>query len=262
MKSESWKDIEGFKGSYMVSNIGRVRSLDRFMIDKSGRRMWFKERVLKPSLNQDGYYKVALSSQCKRKMFFVHRLVSFAFIDNPHNKKEVNHINGIKTDNRVENLEWATPKENVRHAFDTGLNSVPLGKDHPRSKSVVQISFKGIIIKEHGSVSGASRATGIHQDSISNAARGVSKTAGGFIWYYSSELTNRVINGVLVGAINHTESANCKKVGQFDLDGNLIRSFRSVTTANKTIDKTSMSGISGCIHGKNKTSGGFKWRLL
>ena len=262
MKSESWKDIEGFIGSYMVSNIGRVRSLDRFVIDKSGRRMWFKGRVLKPSLNQDGYYKLALSSQCNRKMFFVHRLVSFAFIDNPHNKKEVNHINGIKTDNRVENLEWVTPKENVRHAFDTGLNSVPLGKNHPRSKPVVQISFKGIIMKEYGSVSGASRATGICQDSISNAARGDSKSAGGFIWYYSSELTNRVINGVLVDAINHTENANCKKVGQFDLDGNLIRTFQSIKSANMTIGATSLSGISGCIHGRYKTSGGFKWKKL
>lgn len=108
MLKEVWKDVVGYEGIYFVSNIGNVK-----------RRR--KRCALKSTINKYGYSLVVLSVNCKAKAITTHRLVAMAFIDNPENKKEVNHINGIKTDNRVDNLEWATREENMSHAVNSGL---------------------------------------------------------------------------------------------------------------------------------------------
>lgn len=110
---EIWKDIIGFENYYQVSNQGRVKSLKR-----KGR---LKEKILK-QFDLKKYSAVILSKNSLSKTKTIHRLVASAFIPNPKNKEQVNHINGIKSDNRVENLEWATASENTQHAFDSGLN--------------------------------------------------------------------------------------------------------------------------------------------
>ena len=126
--------LKGFEGLYEVSNKGRVRSVDRVFIKKNGRMQPVKGKILKQTKDKDGYYKVYLCNQGLEKNVFVHRLVAEAFIPNPNNLPQVNHINSKRDDNRVENLEWVTAKQNSEHAYKFG-NGLK-GLDHKNSKQV------------------------------------------------------------------------------------------------------------------------------
>jgi hypothetical protein len=119
MENEIWKPINGLIG-YEVSNLGAFRSINRIVKCKRGGTFNFKGRLLKQSLKKDGYLRVVISINGKSKHYSSHRLVAKTFINNPLNKKEVNHINSIRNDNRVCNLEWVTPSENLKHSYDNG----------------------------------------------------------------------------------------------------------------------------------------------
>jgi hypothetical protein len=124
---EIWKPITGFEGCHIISNLGRIMRLARIVKRKSGRSGWktypVREKLLRlNSPNIHGYVKVTLSKNGEVfQMLSVHRLVAMHFVPNPYEKPEVNHKNGIKTDNRAENLEWVTRVENIQHACRTGL---------------------------------------------------------------------------------------------------------------------------------------------
>nr|DAK61906.1 MAG TPA: homing endonuclease [Caudoviricetes sp.]DAM24317.1 MAG TPA: homing endonuclease [Caudoviricetes sp.] len=118
---EIWKDIKGYEGLYQVSNLGRVKSLSIYR-KNSVCEYYSKEKILKPLKDKGGYLNVRLWKNKKGKTIKIHRLVACNFLENTENKRDVNHINGIKTDNRVSNLEWATRSENIQHAFKNNLN--------------------------------------------------------------------------------------------------------------------------------------------
>ena len=118
---EIWKDIEEFEGIYQVSNLGRVRSVDRMIIYRTGAKRLTKGTTLSISQNKLGYLQVSLHKEDKMYSRRVHRLVAKAFIPNPNNYKEINHIDGIKENNCVDNLEWCDRTYNIKHAIDNGL---------------------------------------------------------------------------------------------------------------------------------------------
>lgn len=118
---EIWKDIEEFKGLYQVSNLGRVRSIDRLITYRTGTKRLTKGTILTIGQNKLGYQQVSLSKNDKMYSRRVHRLVANAFIKNTKNYKEVNHIDGNKKNNKVENLEWCNRSQNMQHAVRLGL---------------------------------------------------------------------------------------------------------------------------------------------
>lgn len=165
MQKVEWRPVKGFEGYYDVSDKGEI---------------WSKRRhkTLSPTIDRYGYKKVVLSINGIPFHRTVHRLVAQAFIDNPCNFSTVNHINEIKTDNRVENLEWADVKTNVNHGTRNSRMSDSLCK-----RPVEQILSNGNVVVYKG-VKDASLKTGIHRSCIAKCCRNIRKTAGGFKWRY------------------------------------------------------------------------------
>lgn len=114
---EIWKDIEGYEGYYQVSNLGRVKSLERKVRNTLKSYRIIKERILKPTPKKEGYLDISLNISQKRKHFYVHRLVASHFIGNPEKGMDVNHKDGNKKNNNVDNLEWLSRAENHAHAY-------------------------------------------------------------------------------------------------------------------------------------------------
>ena len=129
---EVFKDIKGYEGLYQISNLGRVKSVGRYVIRKSGiehlRKCWRKEIIMRLCNGYVGYKVLVLRKNNQPKTHLVSRLVALNFIPNPDNKPEVNHKNGIKSNNTVDNLEWMTSSENKIHALETGLKIIPRGE--------------------------------------------------------------------------------------------------------------------------------------
>lgn len=162
---EEWKIIEEANG-YEISNLGNVRNR-------------ITQKILKGRFSKSGYLQVSVKLNETQKFSnrYIHRLVAIHWIENPENKKEVNHIDGNKENNTVENLEWVTPSENQKHRH-------LLGNSKTSQRKVGKFSKEGILLKEYNSIVEAAAAEGSPRVSIDNVLQGRRYTLKGFVWKY------------------------------------------------------------------------------
>ena len=240
---EVWKDIKGFEGRYQGSNMGRVRSLDRWSL--SEHPYLIKGMVLKPSLNKGkGYVRVSLSDGHRNyKHYEVQRLVALHFVPGYKEGLVVNHINEIKTDNRAENLEWCTYQYNLNYSDVVAW----------KRKPVYQYDLDGNLIKKFKCGNQAEQELGftiVH--AIYESKRGYTH---GFLFSqepHTKEYWNKVTK---------ENKSWTKRVVQYDDNGNEIARFSTVTEAAKAMN-VSVTCISNCCKGKRIHAAGYRWRFL
>ena len=170
---EIWKDIKDYEGYYQISNLGRVKSLDRYVICGNGKIQFKKGVILSICYNKRvNVYEVHLRKDNKRKCFKIHRLVAEAFIlnDDPVNKTTVNHKDGNRENNKADNLEWATYSENEKHSYDE-LNR-PINIPKKPKRQTIAIKKENNLKTIYNSIEAAARGTGVSATQIRRIAAG------------------------------------------------------------------------------------------
>jgi len=236
LENEIWKEvilenIDMEDKKYFVSNLGRFKNSMGIIMDNY-------------KVNENGYIRVYIYN----KTHALHRLIATAFIENPENKEQVNHIDGVKLNNSVQNLEWVSNKENQIHKFQIGL-----GNNYKRK--IVQYDLEMNKIKEFESIVGAAKELNIGKSNIIGVLRDKRKTAGGFIWKY---LEDKNIDFSKKITINKNRG---RKVLQYDLEMNIITIHNSTSDAARNVN-IHKNNIWGAIHNFRKTAGGFIWKYL
>lgn len=177
------KEIKGYEGLYVITSSGKVISLGNGKSTNPGTK---RIRQLKTQIKSNGYQQVKLSKNGRSKYFTVHRLVATHFLVDQPGKKEVNHKDGNKLNNHVNNLEWVNSSENQKHAFKTGLQKPVKGAENKQSKKVVQMDLTGRVLKTWDSLGQLKRNTGFNTYGIIKCCKGQKKykTAYGYKWKY------------------------------------------------------------------------------
>ncbi len=195
MKEEIWKDIPEYNGCYQVSNLGRIKNVERTytfynQLVKMKTKRFVKEHIYNQYITKGGYVKVII----RKKNLLVHRLVAQAFIPNPNNLPQVNHKDGNKQNNCVDNLEWCTASENQKHSYNV-LKNKPgkpmlgkFGKDNPHSKSVYKIDKNtNQILAKYDSLTQAAQENKVFAPNIRKCLIGKYTQCGGYLWRYANE---------------------------------------------------------------------------
>lgn len=194
LQGEEWRDVVGYKGLYMVSSFGRIASLTKKVSNRYGTRT-IPCKLLSPSISTYGYCKVILCLNANnRKHVKVHRLVAEAFIPNPDNKPQVDHIDRNKQNNNVGNLRWCTLSENMHNPLTIEhCRNLNLGRVYPTlRKSVVSIK-NGVVVKQYGSIQEAVD-DGFRRCGVSNCCAGRNPTHYGYKWMYLSDYEKSLVN--------------------------------------------------------------------
>lgn len=246
---EVWKDVEGYEGKYQVSNMGRVRSLDMVVASvhpKTGEPIAYHQegRILQQN-DHKGYRRVSFTTGGRetKRYYFVHRLVARAFVGGWFRGAQVNHKNEQRDDNRAENLEWVTAKENINH----GRHNERMAET--KGQRVVQYTMDGVKVAEFRSLTEASVQTGIMRENIGkccNHADGY-LSAGGFRWEFLG-------NEVMLTTPKRTNKA----IIQIDRDGNEVARYDSLTEAAEATGakKSLISRVAGTKY----RAKGYFWR--
>lgn len=247
---EIWKNIKGYEGEYQVSNLGRIKSLYRRVNNGTLKGRIINEKILIPQDNRNGYLQVRLNKNNKEFHYYVHRLVAQAFIENPNNLSQVNHINENKYDNNVSNLEWCNCSYNIRYGTGNERRiSSRNKKDNPNSeREVHQYSLDGEYIQSYSSIAKAAKVNGFLENGIRPCCRCVGKSAYGFMWSY-----------VKSENMPPYQNMNKKKVEQLTLQGRHIAYFESIREAG-IFTNSNVSKICACCKGKRAYTNGYKWR--
>lgn len=189
MTHEEWKPVKGYEGRYEVSNLGRVRSVDRIVLGQNGNSRHIKGKYKSTHLSNTGYYICDLYKENKRKNVLLHRMVAEAFIPNEDNLPCVNHIDSNRRNCISDNLEWCTQSYNIKYSFDTTDRKSKMnwksGRDNKNSKPVLMYSKDGMFIKRFDCICDAERELGISNSGIVACLKKKNKTAGGYIWEYA-----------------------------------------------------------------------------
>ena len=176
---EIWRDIDGYEGLYQISNLGRVKSLDRYIVSRWGTPFCLKGKIRRLRKDKYGYMCLSLNKDGKIRYKTIHRLVAQAFIPNPNNLPQVNHKDEDKTNNCVENLEWCDGEYNLNYGNRKKKAAIS------RYKPINQYDLFGNLIKTWKSASTVQEELGFKACNICWACRGKIKTAYGFKWSYA-----------------------------------------------------------------------------
>ena len=241
---EEWKDVKGFEGRYQISNMGRVRSLDRWTLNECPH--FVKGMMLKPSLNNGhGYLRVAFSDGRRNyKHYEVHRLVALHFVPGYKEGLVVNHKNEIKTDNRAENLEWCTYQYNLNYSDVVAW----------KRKPVYQYTMDGDFIAKHKCCADVEKMMGTYQGAMVHVMY-ESKTGAwkGYRWSFEPRTKEYWQAHSIKG------SAKRRRVNQYDLNMNYIRTYNSVSEAADD-NRVSVSCVSLCCRRKSTIAKKYLWR--
>lgn len=232
-KEEFWKEITEAKG-YSVSNLGRIKSLRRQIINSNGIQITLGTKILKKSISNSGYYTVQLSVNGKNKSFYIHRLVAKYFVNNPNNYNIVNHKDENKKNNCASNLEWCTNSYNVKYSsHNSKYNSNPI--------PIIKCDKSGKMLFLYKSLKEAALLNKTSQRNIRNCLDGKQSLAGGYIWKRGSN--KKIVH----------------KIYQYSKSGSLLNVFDSLDEASNStnIEKRLISYV--LKHSNRKTSGGYIW---